>query len=184
MIETARLRLTPFSRADFDVFVDQMLTDQSVVEHYHSYRGKTDLALIRRQAEEDFWEHFEESRVDYGLEIFAIHRKDDDEGFVGWAGLLHTPLTETYGGPELQYMISGDTSGRGYATEAAQAVLLHMTAAHPDLKIIATVDIPNIGSIRVLDKLGFIREAQIEAYNSSEMYLYRLATDQASSGRS
>jgi RimJ/RimL family protein N-acetyltransferase len=39
-------------------------------------------------------------------------------------------------------------------------------------KIIATVDIPNKRSIRVLEKLGFEFGGQIEAYNSSEMYFY------------
>jgi len=170
MIETARLHLTPFSRTDFDLFVEEMLTDPLVVEHYHSYRNKTDMALIRRQAEEDFWEYFEESRTSPGLDIYAIRIKSDNEKFIGWAGLLHTSLTDLYGGPELQYMISGDTFGQGFATEAAAAVLEH---ASPDLNIIATVDIPNVGSIRVLEKLGFERDGQIDAYGSSEMYLYR-----------
>jgi len=170
MIETARLCLTPFSRTDFDLFVAEMLTDPAVVEHYHSYKNKTDMDLIRRQAEEDFWEHFEESRTNFGLEIYAIRTTGDDGKFIGWAGLLHTSLTDLYGGPELQYMISGDTFGQGFATEAAAAVVEN---ASPDLKIIATVDIPNVGSIRVLEKLGFAREGQIEAYGSSEMYLFR-----------
>jgi RimJ/RimL family protein N-acetyltransferase len=126
--------------------------------------------LIRRQAEEDFWEYFEESRNDFGLEIYAIRTTGDDGEFIGWTGLLHTSLTDLYGGLELQYMISGDTFGQGFATEAAAAVVEN---ASPDLKIIATVDIPNVGSIRVLEKLGFEREGQIEAYGSSEMYLYR-----------
>ena len=38
---------------------------------------------------------------------------------------------------------------------------------------IATVDIPNIGSIRVLEKLGFLLVKQIHAYGSDDMYLYR-----------
>lgn len=154
----------------------QMLTDPDVVEHYHSYKGVSDMDLIRRQAEEDFWEYFEESRNDYGLEIFAAYAKDDTAKLIGWTGLLHTSLSEQYGGPELQYMIAGDSFGQGFATEIAQAAMQHALAERPDLKIIATVDIPNIGSIRVLEKLGFERERKIEAYGSSEMYLYQLPT--------
>jgi RimJ/RimL family protein N-acetyltransferase len=172
MIETARLHLTPFSRTDFDLFVAEMLTDPLVVEHYHSYKNKTDMDLIRRQAEEDFWEYFEESRTNFGLEIYAIRIKSNHEKFIGWAGLLQTSLTDLYGGPELQYMISGDTFGQGFATEAAAAVLKQ---ASPDLNIIDTVDIPNVGSIRVLEKLGFECEGQIHAYGSSEMYLYKIS---------
>jgi len=70
-------------------------------------------------------------------------------------------------------MNAGDAFGRGVATEAATAVVGH---ASSDLRIIATVDVPNVGAIRVLEKLGFQRESQIEAYGSSGMYLYRLAS--------
>jgi RimJ/RimL family protein N-acetyltransferase len=35
------------------------------------------------------------------------------------------------------------------------------------------VDIPNKGSIRVLEKLGFEFDSQIEIYGSTEMYFYR-----------
>ena len=61
-----------------------------------------------------------------------------------------------------------------YATELAGEVLRH---AHDVLelnRVIATVDIPNVGSIRVLEKLGFQLEGQIEAYGSDQMYLYSL----------
>ena len=59
------------SRADFDLFVRNMLTDPKVVEHYHSYRGLFDLQQIRSRAEQDFWEHFEESRAGTDFEIAA-----------------------------------------------------------------------------------------------------------------
>jgi len=39
-------------------------------------------------------------------------------------------------------------------------------------KVIATVDIPNVGSIRVREKLNFDFQGEIEAYGSSDMFLY------------
>jgi len=171
--QTARLDLHPFSDADFERFVAEMLTDARVTEFYYSYRDIDDLETIRQQARKDFLDHFQNSRENHGLEIWAAYENDNTNRFVGWSGLLHTSLSEKYGGPELQYMIASDAHGRGYATELAEEVLRH---ASQELKLksaIATVDIPNSGSIRVLEKLGFDYEGQIEAYGSTEMFLYR-----------
>lgn len=167
--------LKPMTPGDFEHFVRDMLTDPKVVEHYHSYRGLFDLQQIRVNAQKDFWEHFEESRTGSSFEIFSIFEHGDaaeEDRFVGWTGLLHSSLSDEYGGPELQYMIASRAFGLGYATEAATAVIDEARQLKLTPKIIATVDIPNIGSIRVLEKLAFEFVGQIESYGSSEMYLY------------
>ena len=174
MIETSRLRLTPFSRTDFDAFVRQMMTDPKVVEFFYQYQGVSDIDTIRKMAEKDFWDHFEESRKDYGLQPWAAYHQSDPSLLLGWSALLHTELTEQYGGPELQFMLASAAHGKGYATEIAAAVIQDGLASHPETQIIATVDIPNTGSISVLEKLGLKREGQIHAYGSDDMYLYRL----------
>jgi RimJ/RimL family protein N-acetyltransferase len=171
--QTARLDLRPFSDADFGRFVAEMLTDPRVTEFYFSYKDVDDLETIRQQADKDFRDHFEDSRTNHGLEIWAAYEIDGNDRFVGWSGLLHTSLSEKYGGPELQYMIAGDSHGRGYATEIAAEVLRHADEELDLKSVIATVDIPNTGSIRVLEKLGFEHEGQIEAYGSNDMFLYR-----------
>jgi len=171
--QTARLDLRPFSGEDFGRFVAEMLTDARVTEFYYSYKDVDDVETIRQQADKDFWDHFQDSRDNHGLEIWAAYENSSTDRFVGWSGLLHTTLSEEYGGPELQYMIAGDAHGRGYATEMAAEVLRHADEKLKLKSVIATVDIPNTGSIRVLEKLGFEHEGQIEAYGSSNMFLYR-----------
>lgn len=162
------------SHDDFELFVRDILTDPRVVEHYHSYRGLFDMQQIRVRAEKDFWQHFEASRKKSGCEIWSIFEgpTPGDDAFIGWAGLVHTALSDRYGSPELQYMLSSRAFGRGYATEAARLVIDDARERKLTPKIIATVDIPNKRSIRVLEKLGFEFGGQIEAYSSSEMYLY------------
>jgi ribosomal-protein-alanine N-acetyltransferase len=174
-IESQRLRLTPFAIVDFDRFVRDMLTDSRVVEFYYSYRDMVDTDEIRDKALADFWEEFEESRAAHGLQIWAAYDKETKAALVGWCGLLHGELSDQYGGPEMQYMIAGDFHGKGLATEFARAVLRHAAEEKITRSVIATVDIPNRGSIRVLEKLGFDREGQIHAYGSDDMYLYRKA---------
>ena len=83
-------------------------------------------------------------------------------------------MSEEYGAPELQYMIAGDCHGKGYATELASVVVQDAFAHNKTNRIVATVDIPNTGSIRVLEKLGFEQVGQVYAYGSGDMYLYRL----------
>jgi len=177
-MNTPRLILEPMSHECFDIFVRDMLTDPKVVEHYHSYRGLFDLQQIRVRAERDFWEHFEASRMSKGFEIWSIFEgieRPSQKSFVGWAGLLQSTLSDEHGGPELQYMIASRASGKGYATEAAQAVLDDARQRQLTGKVIATVDIPNKGSIRVLEKLDFDFVGTIDAYGSPDMYLYTCA---------
>lgn len=171
--QSARLTLRTLSAADFDIFVTEMLTDARVVEFYYSYKDVDDIETIRQQAVRDFMDHFEDSRMNHGLEIWAAFDGEEPGHFIGWSGLLHTSLSQKFGAPELQYMIAGDAHGNGYATELAEATLQHAADELNLHSVIATVDIPNQGSIRVLEKLGFSREGQIEAYGSSDMYLYR-----------
>ena len=179
-LTTERLTLEPMSLEYFDVFVRDMLTDPKVVEHYHAFRGLFDLQQIRVRADREFWEHFQESRVATAFEIFSIFEgraASAQKSFVGWAGLLQSSLSDEYGGPELQYMIASRVFGKGYATEASTAVIDEARERKLTSRIIATVDIPNSGSVRVLEKLQFELVGQIEAYGSDDMHLYTYSLD-------
>ncbi len=179
-LKTKRLTLKPMLVESFDIFVRDMLTDPKVVEHYHGYRDLFDLQQIRVQAAREFWAHFQQSRAATPFEIFAIFENSvvpAQEAFVGWAGLLQSSLSDKHGGPELQYMIASRAFGKGYATEASMAVINEARERQLTSKIIATVDIPNSGSIRVLEKLQFEFVGQINAYDSDDMYLYTITLD-------
>jgi RimJ/RimL family protein N-acetyltransferase len=174
-LKSNRLTLAPMTHDDFELFVRDILTDPKVVEHYQNYRDLFDMQQIRVRAEKDFWQHFEASRKKYGCEIWSIFTGmvPADKAFIGWAGLVHTVLSDRYGPPELQFMLTSRAFGKGYATEAATLVIEDARERWLTPKIIATVDIPNKRSISVLEKLGFEFGGQIEAYGSAEMYFYR-----------
>jgi RimJ/RimL family protein N-acetyltransferase len=73
---------------------------------------------------------------------------------------------------EIGWVLSPTHSGRGYATEAARALL---DAAFGELgldEVVAVADPANAASIRVLDKLGMERVGSREAYGR-EHVLYR-----------
>jgi RimJ/RimL family protein N-acetyltransferase len=174
-LRSNRLTLVPMTHDDFDLFVRDILTDPKVVEHYQNFRDLFDMQQIRVRAENDFWQHFEVSRKKCGCEIWSIFTGmvPADKAFIGWTGLVHTVLSDRYGPPELQFMLTSRVFGKGYATEAATLVIEDARERQLVTEIIATVDIPNKGSIRVLEKLGFEFDSQIEIYGSTEMYFYR-----------
>lgn len=173
-LETERLRLTPFAAADFTRFVENMLTDPRVVRFYYSYRYLNDIEAIRKKAQSDFMDEFEDAQRNHGLRVWAAYERANPEKLAGWCGLLHGEMSARYGEPELQYMIAGDSHGKGLATELAYAVVQNAFTENVTETIVATVDIPNVGSIRVLEKLGFTKVGQVNAYGSDDMYLYRL----------
>jgi RimJ/RimL family protein N-acetyltransferase len=173
---TSRLRLEPLSRPAFNLFVEKLLTDPKVVEFYPAYQQMRDMDTLHADAEKDFWNYFEESRANTDFEIWGLFERDANkqphEQFRGWVGILETELTAHYGCPELQYMLSSKVHGLGYATEAAAEILRDAQQRKLASEVIAVVDILNIGSIRVLEKLEFRRVGQVNAYDSADKYLY------------
>ncbi|HVM45045.1 MAG TPA: GNAT family N-acetyltransferase, partial [Candidatus Thermoplasmatota archaeon] len=90
-------------------------------------------------------------RVSTPPRIFLVH-VDGGADPVGYAGIQ--PLPET-GEPELFYAMRGAAWGRGYATEACEAVLAHARGALRLPRLVAVVLPSNRRSARVLEKLGF-----------------------------
>jgi RimJ/RimL family protein N-acetyltransferase len=172
-LKSARLTLAPLSHDDFELFVRDMLTDPKTVAHFPAYRELFDLQQMRVRAERDFWRYFETSNRKYGYEIWSIFEgpAPKPEAFIGWAGLVHGALSDQYGGPELQYMLTSRVFGKGYGTEAARLVMDDARQRQLAPKLISVTEIGNKASIRLLEKLGFEFVAEVEAYNS-DMYLY------------
>ena len=73
-------------------------------------------------------------------------------GFCGFLAI--DPLNP---GPQLVYALFEAFAGRGYATEMAQAVIADARSNAGLTDIIAGVDEVNSASVRVLEKLGFVR---------------------------
>jgi RimJ/RimL family protein N-acetyltransferase len=86
-------------------------------------------------------------RAGYGL--WLIHEKDR-AGLVGTTGLR--PLEDI--GLEIFYSLAPGSWGRGYATEAARAVLDHALGPLGLPEVLAEVDEGNTASIAVIERLG------------------------------
>jgi RimJ/RimL family protein N-acetyltransferase len=78
-------------------------------------------------------------------------------------------------GPEIEiaYKLARDSWGRGYATEAAHAVVDHAFDVLGIFQIVAFAFPANTGSRRVLEKVGMVAEPDEERYGH-RLARYRL----------
>lgn len=64
---------------------------------------------------------------------------------------------------EIGYTLAPDAQGRGYATQAVRAIVSEAFAVWGKHRIQASVDPDNVKSIRLLERLGFRKEAHFFA---------------------
>ncbi len=143
-LETKRLRLRPFRRGDED----------ELARHLGDWEITRQLALNPHPFEMDHAQDWiseclaQPNGPKHGLR-FAIEAPDET-GLVGGAG-----LSPVGAGFELGYWIGRPFWGRGYATEAASALVgLGFSALSLD-EVEALVFGENPASVRVLEKIGF-----------------------------
>lgn len=141
IIETARLRLRPLAESDLDALA-AIAADPRVMVHVGD-------GVPLSRAATALWINNAGASVRLsGIGSRAVTLRDDDR-LIGWVGLIPTPNQHCL---ELIYGFARDHWGRGYATEAAKALL---AASEPGL-VDATIDPQNKASWRILEKLGFV----------------------------
>ena len=144
-IHSDRLRLRPCRGDDLDA-LHELWTEAGVRRFLFDDRS------IYREEVQSFVEASAASFADhgYGLWLFSEHRSNFVAGF---AGLFHSSEES----PSLLFGTRPQLWGRGYASEAAGAVLRHAFEMLRLEGVVADVDEPNTASIRVLEKLGMTR---------------------------
>ncbi len=91
--------------------------------------------------------------IENGISLLTIRRRDEGD-FIGYCGLIigRSTLEE----PEIAYELFRSVHRKGYATEAASAILDAAIATGRN-RVWATVPAWNTASFRVLEKIGFER---------------------------
>ncbi|MFD4371298.1 GNAT family N-acetyltransferase [Streptomyces sp. NPDC058486] len=104
-----------------------------------------------------------------GIALLPVQRRDEGD-FIGYCGLIigRASLDE----PEIAYELFRHAHGRGYATEAAGAVL-DAAIATGRKRLWSTVGTWNAPSLRVLEKLGFERDHLSTEENGEVVWLTR-----------
>lgn len=145
ILQTNRLILRPFEERDIDsmTLINQ---DPKVCEFLPGIgtRSTTESNIKK------FIKHYH----DHGFSLYAVELKSTGE-MIGWCGLM-IPAFEAHFMPafEIGWRLSSSHWDKGYATEAAKAVLQY---AFEELKLeeVVSFTVPdNIRSRRVMEKIG------------------------------
>jgi RimJ/RimL family protein N-acetyltransferase len=160
-LETARLRLRSFERADVDA-LHAHWTDPDV------RRYLWDGIAIPRQQAADVVEASIASFAGGGLGFWVLLVKDGG-AFVGFTGFRAIEA-----GPDIElfYALDPPHWRRGFATEAARRVLRYAFDEAGLARIVIRTDSPNTASIEVMRRLGarYVRTDPVGAFGGTIVY--------------
>jgi RimJ/RimL family protein N-acetyltransferase len=149
LIETERLILREWQRGDLEVFAE-INKDPKVLEFMP--------APLNFQETAEWIERISQHFKLHGFGLWAVTLKKSGE-MIGYTG-LNVPTFEAHFTPcvEISWRIASAYWGKGYATEAAKAVLA-IAFKEYKLKEIVSLTVPaNQRSIRVMEKIGMQRD--------------------------
>lgn len=119
----------------------------------------------------------EEEFASHGSGALAVTIQGQDE-LIGYAGAR--PLPDRTRALELMYAVQRAMWGRGYATEAAAAVLHWAFVTFDDLReVLAMVHSDNMASLAVLRRLGMRPQGLTDHYYDMTLALYAMRRDAA-----
>ena len=149
-IVTKRLQLIELTENDLeDMF---RLHSSEAVAKYNTIGIPSDIEITRKILAPMFQNSNKGNRTDYSL----IIRIRNSNTFIGEIGFSLAP--ERYRLATLHYSLLPEYWGKGYATEAAFAVIKYCFESLELHRIEAGCAVDNLASIRVLEKLGMQRE--------------------------
>ena len=176
-LRTPRLRLRPYRREDFDTLFAELVLDAAVTRFWPDYADPTlTVARKRAMAEHDLGSWIDEG-IAAGYPTWVAEAADATIGaegeFVGAAGIF-APQNEWGPEPEVGCLLASRHHGRGLATEILGAVIADATGRLGLGTLVAIVDEPNIASVRLVERCGFVLERSFRGEDGSPCRRYVL----------
>ena len=174
-IETERLHLRQWIESDREPFV-RLSADLRVMEFFPS--------ILDRAASDAMIDRLQAKIAERGWGLWAVESKQDKQ-FIGFVGLeipkADLPFTPCV---EIGWRLAFEYWGKGYATEAAKAVLKVGFDRLELPEIVSFTTIDNHRSSAVMERLGMTRDAKTfehpsipVGYSLREHCLYRLSRE-------
>lgn len=170
-IETERLTLRMFAPEDAEDF-HRIWNDPVVMKYIDGWRPTLEEARAGMTRLVQHWRK-------HGFGQWAVLLKEEGKiiGYVGFKHLDKTPEVE------LLYGIDEPYWNKGYTTEAARACLRYIFENTGLQRVVALAEPENIGSWRVMEKLGMKREKIATYYNQELVYYAILREEVEEQGR-
>jgi len=151
-LETDRLILRGFELRDLDYFLT-FFGDATASEHVGGLHGF-----------EDTWRRMLTGSAIWaltGIGMWAIARRDDDRaiGHGGFFDFLRDSEPSIAGQVEMGWILAPEAQGQGLAREACEAMLSWFDANFGKHPLWALISPGNDPSMRLAERLGFVREA-------------------------
>jgi len=161
LLVTPRLLMRPFVESDLDD-LSALFADPAVMQ----FIGPPDMLTPSKAAD-----RLHEMIVDleangYGM-LAVIERRE--KRFIGRCGLMKLDGSNEI---ELDFILSKDAWGKGFATEAAKEVLRYAFNVLKLPRIVGITHPRNLASQRVLEKLGMKHTAGRKHYHGMESVKY------------
>ena len=154
VLATERLILRRIGADDLDAHM-VLLNTPAVMRWLGGVQPRDVIAAKHQAARESF------AREGFGFMILEERATGE---FVGHCGMrrLHHPLAPNPGDHEIGWLVREDRWRMGYAFEAMRAVRDWGFAEHGAPHIVALTCQPNVGSWRLMEKLGMTRRADLD----------------------
>jgi RimJ/RimL family protein N-acetyltransferase len=164
-LETERLILRHVRPEDIEYF-SEAHADEEVSRYVGGPIGRED-AWRRALTGAGFWGVL-------GIGLWAVERRSDGRtiGHVGFFDFQRNMEPPIGGEPEMGWIFRREAQGQGYATEACQAALDWFDAKFQPCSIPAIISLENTPSMRLAERLGFVRQADA-AYRDEKIAFFR-----------
>ena len=166
-LETHRLHLRPFTLDDVDVYYEHIHSSADVMRFLPGGVPRPKEATAKSL--QRFIDHW----AQHNFGMWALEDRTDHT-FIGQVGLNVIPETTDV---EVAYALAKPYWSRGYATEAASAVLCYGIDV-AGLDILYALAVPeNTASQRVMVKLGMHFEGMVDRYYHARMACYYITAE-------
>ena len=159
-VEGPRLYVRPWQPMDREIFVRCFAEDPEMLRYISFGRpwepSKTDAYFERQRG----------FLARHGCCVGAVVLKSTDE-VVGGAGIQPQDLSGDF---EFAWSIWRAHWGKGYATEAAAALKSYAFEVMALPRIVAIADVPNLASIRIMQKIGMRFDRVVNAKELAARY--------------
>ena len=166
LIETERLLLRSFAADDLNAHA-ATLGDEQVMLHIGGKPLNREDTWRRLLSSVGMWQLM-------GMGAWAVERKSDGRmvGHCGFFQFERDMRPSILGEPEMGWILDRSVHGQGIAFEACHAALEWAETAIGAESYPAIIDLENIASMKLAERLGFVRQGDA-VYRDSPIALFR-----------